>query len=80
MKKKWYWVIGIVIIIIILLFLISLPILPLGDGGYCFSDIQCLIFGWQACLPEDDSILGICWIFSVPNPETYLKHYYNISR
>jgi len=66
MKKKWYWIIGVVVIMVIAIILI-LNFLPLLPGGYCLSDKQCRDFGMgDVCL--DDNPIGQCGFFLILPP------------
>jgi hypothetical protein len=68
MKKKYWWIVGIIAIILIISFFILLPILPLGDTyGHCLFDLQCQIIGWQTCVPDYSNIIGgSCETFGRP--------------
>lgn len=61
MKKKYYWIIGIVIVILfITLFLIF------TEGLLCFSDSQCKALGFEMCVPYYGSKIGTCMSFAHP--------------
>jgi len=65
MKKKYYWVIGIIVVIIFVIILI-LNFLPLLPGGYCLSDKQCTDFGMGDMCHK---LIGRC-VFLVDLPPT----------